>query len=87
MTITPPRRLLEHTRNTVKIMSEPRAIPVEQQKFALERAQSCCVDTLGMYLHGAAAVEVGSVVQCRRQRADPAHRVKLDDAGFWRPTD
>jgi len=66
-------------------MSEPVAIPVIDQKFALDSSQPCCVDTLGMYLHGAAKVEVGSVVQCRTKRDDASHRVKLGSDGFWRP--
>ena len=61
------------------------AIPLEQQKFALESANGCCIDTLGKYLHGAASVEVGSVVQCRQARNDPTHRIKLDADGTWKP--
>ena len=65
-------------------MNEPTAIPADQLKFDIDDAPECCTATLGMYLRGAAAVEVGSVVQCRQYRDDAAHRLVLDEDATWR---
>jgi hypothetical protein len=66
-------------------MAEARVILLKDMDFALSNANPCCGKTLGEYLHGAAAVDAGSVVKCRTNPGDPSHRLRLGDDGVWRP--